>query len=153
MLRSAESLTEGSLAKMPDPAVASQQSVESLRQAVCAALDQGGHASAGQLLGAGIWSLDGATLRIETAMMGRKMLSLTINAAADKIIREALASRGGPARFLVIPGENGGATAQTPAPIAARGSIQEAALNHPLVQRAREILKAEVRSVVDLREK
>jgi DNA polymerase-3 subunit gamma/tau len=37
--------------------------------------------------------------------------------------------------------------------VAARGSIQEAALNHPLVQRAREILKAEVRSVVDLREK
>ena len=33
------------------------------------------------------------------------------------------------------------------------GSIQEAALNNPLVQRAKEIFKAEVRSVVDLREK
>ncbi len=31
------------------------------------------------------------------------------------------------------------------------GSVQEAALSHPLVQRAKEILKAEVRSVVDLR--
>jgi len=33
------------------------------------------------------------------------------------------------------------------------GSIQEAALAHPMVQRAREIFKAEVRSVVDLRQK
>jgi DNA polymerase-3 subunit gamma/tau len=31
------------------------------------------------------------------------------------------------------------------------GSIQETALAHPLVQRAREIFKAEIRSVVDLR--
>jgi DNA polymerase-3 subunit gamma/tau len=33
------------------------------------------------------------------------------------------------------------------------GSIQEAALANPLVQRATEIFKAEVRSVVDLRQK
>jgi DNA polymerase-3 subunit gamma/tau len=33
------------------------------------------------------------------------------------------------------------------------GSVQERALAHPLVQRAREIFKAEVRSVVDLRTK
>jgi DNA polymerase-3 subunit gamma/tau len=33
------------------------------------------------------------------------------------------------------------------------GSIQEAALANPLVQRAREIFQAEVRSVVDLRQK
>jgi DNA polymerase-3 subunit gamma/tau len=31
--------------------------------------------------------------------------------------------------------------------------VQEEALNHPLVQRAREIFNAEVRSVVDLRTK
>ena len=37
------------------------------------------------------------------------------------------------------------------APLA--GSIQEAALANPLVQRAREIFKAEVRTVVDLRQK
>jgi DNA polymerase-3 subunit gamma/tau len=33
------------------------------------------------------------------------------------------------------------------------GSIQEAALANPLVQRAKEIFKADVRSVVDLRQK
>jgi DNA polymerase-3 subunit gamma/tau len=38
-----------------------------------------------------------------------------------------------------------------PAPIA--GSVQEEALKNPLVQRAKEIFNAEVRSVVDLRVK
>jgi DNA polymerase-3 subunit gamma/tau len=33
----------------------------------------------------------------------------------------------------------------------AAGSVEEAALAHPMVQRAREIFHAEVRSVVDLR--
>jgi DNA polymerase-3 subunit gamma/tau len=37
------------------------------------------------------------------------------------------------------------------APLA--GSIQEEAMNNPLVQRAKEIFNAEVRSVVDLRTK
>jgi DNA polymerase-3 subunit gamma/tau len=37
------------------------------------------------------------------------------------------------------------------APIA--GSIHEAALANPLVQRARDIFQAEVRSVIDLRQK
>jgi len=37
------------------------------------------------------------------------------------------------------------------APLA--GSVQEAALGHPMVQRAREIFHAEVRSVVDLHDK
>jgi DNA polymerase-3 subunit gamma/tau len=31
------------------------------------------------------------------------------------------------------------------------GSVQEAALSHPSVQRAKEIFQAEVRSVIDLR--
>jgi DNA polymerase-3 subunit gamma/tau len=81
---------------------------------------------------------------------------LTVNAAAEKIMRQELQRLGAPSRFLVIPGEANGqkagqAAASMAAPIA--GSIQEAALNHPLVQRAREIFKAEVRSVVDLRQK
>jgi len=75
-----------------------------------------------------------------------------VNAAAEKIIRQELQRLGGPARFLVVPGE---ATAQAAAPMAApiAGSIQEAALANPMVQRAKEIFKADVRSVVDLRQK
>jgi DNA polymerase-3 subunit gamma/tau len=119
---------------------------------VGSALVNAGHNSAAQLLGAAAWNFDGANLRIEVAGIGKKMLALTVNAAAEKIIRQELQRLGAPTRFLVVPGEG---TGQSAAPRAAplAGSVQEAALAHPLVQRAREIFKAEVRSVVDLRQK
>jgi len=148
----ATTITEGALAVAPQVAeAASPPSIEQIRHAVGSALVEGGHVSASQLLGAGKWTLDGASLRIEVTGMGTKMLALTVNAAAEKIIRQELQRLGAPTRFLVVPGEG---TAQA-APMAAPsiGSIQEAALANPLVQRAKEIFKAEVRSVVDLRQK
>lgn len=110
----------------------------------------GGHATAAQLLGAGAWSIDGSGLRVEVGGIGKKMLSLTVNAAAEKIIRQELQRLGAPARFLIVPGESTG-TAVVAAPVVAAGSIQETALANPLVQRAKEIFKADVRSVIDLR--
>jgi DNA polymerase-3 subunit gamma/tau len=152
---SGESMTEGALAKAPQAAVAptSLPSIEAIRHAVGCALVEGEHLSAAQLLGAGVWAIDGSSLRIEVAGMGKKMLALTVNAAAEKIIRQELQRLGAPARFLVVPGD--GPASSAPAPMAApiAGSIQEAALANPLVQRAREIFKAEVRSVVDMRQK
>jgi DNA polymerase-3 subunit gamma/tau len=148
---STTTLTEGALAKAPETA-APAPTVDSLRQAIGSALNHAGHNSAAQLLGSGTWMLDTASLRIEVPGVGKKMLSLTVNAAAEKIIRQELQRVGAPARFMVVPGEG---AAQAAAPMAApvAGSIQEAALAHPLVQRAQEIFKAEVRSVVDLRQK
>ncbi len=117
-----------------------------------AALATAGHSSAAQLLGAGEWTLDGASVRIAVPGMGKKMLSLTVNAAAEKIIRQELQRLGAPARFLVAAGAGTGPSRCRAARCAA-GSMQEAALAHPLVKRAQEIFKAEVRSVVDLRQK
>jgi DNA polymerase-3 subunit gamma/tau len=151
---STETLTEGALAKAPQAAAAatSLPGIDAIRHAVGCALVEGGHESAAQLLGTGTWTLDGSSLRIEVAGMGKKMLALTVNAAAEKIIRQELQRLGAPARFLVVPGE-GAAQSAAPALAPLAGSIQEAALGNPLVQRAREIFKAEVRSVVDLRQK
>ncbi len=149
-----ESLTEGALAKAAEPAppALGAPTIEAVRHAIGSALVTGGHESAAQLLGAGAWTLDGANLRIEVASIGKKMLSLTVNPAAEKIIRQELQRLGASTRFLVVPGGNGlVAPAVMSTPLA--GSIQEEALANPLVQRAREIFKAEVRSVVDLRKK
>jgi DNA polymerase-3 subunit gamma/tau len=153
-------LTEGSLAKAPQAEVQAPAAsdnapsgdappVETLREAVGATLVKEGHASAARLLGSASWTIDGANLRIEVPGVGKKMLSLTVNAAADKIIRQELQRLGGPSRFMVVPGEG---VAQTPVAAPVAGSIQEAALAHPLVQRAKELFKAEVRGVVDLRQ-
>jgi DNA polymerase-3 subunit gamma/tau len=144
-----ENLTEGALAKAPQ--LDAPPNIESIRLAVGSALAEGGHVSAAQLLGAGAWTLNGAGLRIEVAGMGKKMIALTVNAAAEKIIRQELKRLDAPTRFMVVPGEGAASPAPLPTPMA--GSIQEAARANPLVQRAREIFKAEVRSVVDLRQK
>ena len=117
-----------------------------------AALATAGHSSAAQLLGAGEWTLDGASVRIAVPGVGKKMLSLTVNAAAEKIVRQELQRLGAPTRFVVSAGE-GSAPAVVAAPVALVGSVQEAALANPLVKHAQEIFKAEVRSVVDLRQK
>jgi DNA polymerase-3 subunit gamma/tau len=144
--------TEGALAVAPQIAdVASLPTIEQIRHAVGSALVEGGHVSAEQLLGAGMWTIDGSSLRIEVPGMGKKMLALTVNAAAEKIIRQELQRLGAPARLLVVPGEGTAQTYTSAAPPV--GSIQETALANPLVQQAREIFKAEVRSVVDLRQK
>jgi DNA polymerase-3 subunit gamma/tau len=157
---SAATLTDGALAKAPEPFAQplaapslTAPSLEAVRHAIGSALVDAGHASAAQLLGSGSWILEATSLRIEVPGMGKKMLALTINAAAEKIIRQELQRLGAPSRFLVVPGE-GAASAQplSEAPPLA-GSVQEAALSNPLVQRAKEIFKAEVRSVVDLRQK
>jgi DNA polymerase-3 subunit gamma/tau len=146
---SVETITEGALATAPK-ASAATPTVESLRHAIGCALVDGGHSSAAQLLGAGTWTLEATSLRIDVAGMGKKMLALTVNAAAEKIIRQELQRLGAPTRFLIVPG-SGAAQATGPMPVPLAGSVQEAALANPLVQRAKEIFNAEVRSVVDLR--
>lgn len=151
----ASTLTEGALAKAPEaaPSIAGALNADTVRQAVVAALAQAGHDSASQLLGGSSWALDSASLRIEVPGIGKKMLALTVNAAAEKILRQELQRLGAPTRFLVVPGTGTApvaSAASAPPPV---GSVQEAALAHPLVQRAKEIFHAEVRSVVDLRQK
>ena len=150
----AVNLTEGALAKVPESSTDTSNGlgIDQVREAVVAALASAGHSTAAQLLGAGTWTLDGAAVRVAVPGMGKKMLSLTVNAAAEKLIRTELLRLGAPARFLVSPGE-GDAPAAVAPPVIESGSVQEAALAHPLVKRAQEIFNAEVRSVVDLRQK
>jgi DNA polymerase-3 subunit gamma/tau len=161
-------MTEGALAMAPDPepakstptstpeavpapASTSAPTVEALRHAIGMALVNAGHSSAAQLLGAATWVLESSSLRIEVPGVGKKMLSLTVNAAGEKIIRQELQRLGAPSRFMVVPGEGSAQAAPVAAPLA--GSIQEAALAHPMVQKAKEIFNADVRSVVDLSQK
>jgi DNA polymerase-3 subunit gamma/tau len=84
---------------------------------------------------------------------GQKMIGITFNAAAEKLIRQGLAEAGAPTRFMLISakGQIGPATgARTRAPL---GSIENEARNHPLVIQAQSLFNAEIVTVVDLREK
>ncbi len=160
---SSESLTEGALARAPEAAKATGQGssterldVDLIRQDIVSALATAGHGSAAQMLGNGAWRLESTSVQVSVPGMGKKMLSLTVNAAAEKIVRQELQRLGAPTRFVVSSGEGSApvvVAAAVAAPVALVGSVQEAALAHPMVKRAQEIFEAEVRSVVDLRSK
>lgn len=139
----------------PAPAAPQAASPElgQLRDAVAAALDEGGHNTAAALLSAGEWTRDGDTI-VAIVAVKKMMLELTMNPEAERIARQALADAGSSSRLRVIPGERtAGGSGPAVARPAATGSIQAQALENPLVRQAQDLFRAEVRSVLDLRDK
>jgi DNA polymerase III subunit gamma/tau len=150
--------TSGALALAAEPAPApvttDQFDLDRIRDTVTAALDSSGHNTAAVLLASSAWREKGAG-GIEVEVPTRKtMLSLTVNAEAEKICRDALRSIGVQRKLFFIPGEGSPQAAQPAgAQAALSGNIQAVALDHPLVKQAQELFQAEVRSVLDLRDK
>ncbi len=160
-IEGAHEATSGALALATEPAAltatdeAAASSLDRAREAVCAALEREGHNTAAVLLDAGNWRENGSTIEVEVGIK-KTMLGLTMNAEAEKICREALRGIGETRKLVPLPGENGGsAAAKAPRSErpAAQGSIQAVALDNPLVRQAQELFQAEVRSVLDLRDK
>jgi DNA polymerase-3 subunit gamma/tau len=142
--------TETTGASVPD----ASDDLDAIRDAVCNALAEGGHNTASALLSAAQWTIADGTIRVEVGIK-KTMLGLTMNVEADKIARNAIRAQGSSLKLNVVPSENGSSAAPSssaPRP-AAKGSVQALAMEHPLVQQAQELFKAEVRSVLDLRDK
>jgi DNA polymerase-3 subunit gamma/tau len=138
----------------PSPPVAASSAdgpeVEAIRSAVVQALAAGGHQTAATLIEDGKWNVEGSAVRIEVNSRP-KMISLTFNAAAEKLIRQGLTQAGAPTRFMIVPGDglaSAGGAAKVRAPL---GSIENEARNHPLVVQAQALFNAEIVTVVDLR--
>jgi DNA polymerase-3 subunit gamma/tau len=145
------------IAPEPPPAKAEEtnattKDLDPLREAVTAALDEQGHNTAASLLGAGRWKFDeDGAIRVEVGVK-KTMLDLTMNAEAWKIVREVLRTTGATQKMTVVPGESSEPAGGSPR-VFSRDSIEAVALGNPLVRQAQEMFHAEVRSVLDLREK
>ncbi len=126
--------------------------LDRIRETVCAALNVNGHNTASVLLDAGQWSVEGDTIRVEVGAK-KTMLGLTMNIEAEKIIKNALRGIGASQKLVAVPGENGVASTNAKPRAAASGSVQAAALENPLVKQAMDLFGAELRSVLDLRDK
>jgi DNA polymerase-3 subunit gamma/tau len=134
----------------PTTAAASDDDTDAIRTAVAQALTAGGHATAAVLLEDGKWTIEGSSVRIEVNAKPT-MIRITYNAAAEKLIRQALTQAGAPSRFMIVPGEgltssNGPAKVRSP-----QGSIENEARTNPLVVQAQSLFNAEIVTVVDLR--
>lgn len=124
--------------------------LDKLRDAIVQALDDKGHQTAAALLGAGNWRESGETVEVAVAVK-KLMLGLVMNPEADKIAKAVMREMGRPPRLSVVPGE-GGSSRGTARP-SSQGSVQTQALDNPLVKQAQELFRAEVRSILDLRDK
>ena len=129
---------------------ASDAGLETARELVVKALSGSGHNSAAALMETAAWIADGNSLRIEVPMKAA-MIRMTFNANAEKIIRQALAQAGVPARYRIVPGDSVASVAKLPS--ASAGSVDSEARNHPLVMKSAKIFDAEICSVIDLRPK
>jgi DNA polymerase-3 subunit gamma/tau len=148
-------------AARPEPAAAAEPSdgaidLVAMREAAVAALAAGNHATAATLLGDGGWTETSDGIRVEVAAK-KVMLGLVMNAEAEKLVRAAIRPYAGkpPRAIQWVPGESGGGASPKAAadrPVTA-GSVQALAMENPLVQQAKDLFQAEVRSVVDLRGK
>ena len=96
------------------------------------------------------WTVVDGEVRVQTEI-SKAMLSMVINADAEKIMKAALRDAGaGALKVVLLPGVK---TATTKKPRAAKsGSVQAKAMEHPIVQRAQTLFNAEIRNVIDLRE-
>jgi DNA polymerase-3 subunit gamma/tau len=148
--------TSGALALATEPKInlsaGAEIDLDRMRDTVSAALDSAGHNTAATLLASGKWRENGGGIEVEVAL-GKTMLGLTMNAEAEKISREALRSIGVRQKLSFVPGEGASKQESASPRRPAGGSIQAAALDHPLVKQAQELFQAEVRSVLDLRPK
>jgi DNA polymerase-3 subunit gamma/tau len=144
--------SEGALA--PEAANGAPPDLDRIRNAVCAALDNEGHNTAAAQILNGDWKENGNTIQVELPLR-KAMLALTVNAEAEAICKKAMRAIGATQKLTFTPSENGAAgAAKAPAKVAApaSGSVHSAALENPLVRRTQELFKAEIRSVLDLRD-
>ena len=146
-----ENATEGALALAVESSQTEGTNLDQLAEAVCAALEQEGHNTAAVLLASGQWRHKGDAIEVEVPIK-RVMLGLTMNAEAEKIAKNTLRSLGMTQKLVFVPGEAAtGASAKPKVVIS--GSVQTMALEDPLVQKAKELFRGEVRSILDLRGK
>jgi DNA polymerase-3 subunit gamma/tau len=119
------------------------------QQAVVDALVAAKQSSAADVRADAVWTIANGEASVQTEL-SPKMLSVVINAEAEKIAR-AILRTAGISKLTLLAG--------TPAPAAEKkaraprsGSVQAKALEHPMVQQAQKLFHAEIQSVIDLRD-
>ncbi|HSA92666.1 MAG TPA: DNA polymerase III subunit gamma/tau [Terriglobales bacterium] len=127
-----------------------------VRAAVVGALEQGGQRMVAAMLGAGEWTVTQEEIRVRVAG-STKMADLALNGDVRRIATAAAASAAGrPLKLRVegtgaANGSTGSGATQAETPPAASGRSR--ATKDPVVRRMQEKFGAEIRSVIDHREK
>jgi DNA polymerase III subunit gamma/tau len=135
----------------PEPSAARDTSVASLREAVLVAL--AGQPMLVSMLETAQWSLEANSL-IARVPASSTMIDMSFTSEARRIATAAASGQAArPLKVQVLPGgtvQNGAAAAHRPA---MNGSARSRAEQDPVVRRMQEKFAAEIRTVIDYREK
>ncbi len=138
-----------------DSDVPGAMDAETLRAAICNAMIEGGHETAGSMFEVGTWEWDGNELRV-TVSASKTLLGLVYTTHAQQIVRDRFRQLTGSGRAVrVEPGEvptNGNGKAPMKQVARDPASDNTRPQDHPLIRHAQELFRAEVRSVVSLRD-
>jgi DNA polymerase-3 subunit gamma/tau len=127
---------------------------EQLRGAVVSALENGGHRTLAYMLDGGEWSVQGNELTVKVSA-APAVVDMAFGAEPKRIAMAALQSAAGrPLKISVTGGAagNGAAKPRPTTPAGSRGG-RNRALEDPVVQRMRDKFGAEIRTIIDHREK
>ena len=142
---------------LPEPQAEPQAqggTTDHLRGAVVSALENGGHRTLAYMLDAGEWSLQGNELMVKVAA-APAVLDMAFGPEPKKIANTAATDAAGRPLKLSLLGGGTGTVAAKPLSSTAvgNGGRRNRALQDPVVQRMREKFGAEVRTIIDHREK
>ena len=138
----------------PGGSQAQSVTLDGLRAAVVSALQNGGHRTLAYMLDAGEWSLQGNELTVKVAA-APAVVDMAFGAEPRKIAGSAATAAAGRPLKVGVTGGAAGNGAAKPRPSAAFNSSggRNRALEDPVVRRMQDKFGAEVRTIIDHREK
>ncbi|HTZ97695.1 MAG TPA: DNA polymerase III subunit gamma/tau [Terriglobales bacterium] len=141
------------VATAPEPELAAEpaEQAHDLRNKVLGALEAGGHRMLSALLEGGEWQVEGNELVVKVAASA-SVIDMSLGADAKRMVMAAASGAAGrPLKLRVVPG----AVAQTQAAArsSSNGGGRSRAEQDPIVRRMKEKFGAEIRTIIDYREK
>jgi DNA polymerase-3 subunit gamma/tau len=127
-------------------------SLELVRTAVLAALEQAGHEMLGHNLEEGEWSVRGFEVSVKVAI-SQVLIDVALGPEPKNVIQTALSKAAGrPLKFRMVSGGSPAAKPPTPRPANGAGA-RSRALSDPVVRRMQEKFGAEIRTVIDQKDR
>lgn len=146
------------VAREPEPARQPESkptsaNLDDVRTAVLNAVEAAGLSMLSSMLGAGEWAINGNELTIRVAASAA-LIDMSVSNDGRKIVAAAASGAlGRPAKLQVLPGGAPQAGAPRPASTGSNGSPRGRAEREPVVQRMIEKFGAEIRTVIDYKQK
>jgi DNA polymerase III subunit gamma/tau len=155
--QSADTNTQAAVESQAEPPVAGAAEADQLRSAVVAALEDGGQRMLATMLDGGEWSVSGNELTVKVAASAT-VIDMAMGPDPKRLAASAASEAAGrPLKIRVLSG----GTAQTPrasnassaASTRPNGTGRGRALQDPVVRRMQEKFGAEIRTIIDHRDK